>query len=184
MPSPIAHISVSYAIYRLNRGKLPAIKDRKRPALLILCVSLLAAMAPDVDAVIGILFGDLGRFHNNSTHSLVVGAAFAIGLAGAMWIFGQKKFSTWFTIAIMNYSFHVLMDMVTYQSRGVMLFWPLSLNRIEVPFSLFYGVRWSEGVISLSHLWTVASELVFLAGILALIRGMEMLNKRAHPRNP
>lgn len=52
-----------------------------------------------------------------------------------------------------------------------MLFWPLSLERFESPVKIFYGVRWSEGVMSPIHFNTIINEVVFvlLVGIIFLI---------------
>jgi hypothetical protein len=37
---------------------------------------------------------------------------------------------------------------------------------------LFYGVHWSQGLFSLKHLWTLVSELAFVAGIYFLFTRM------------
>ena len=46
--------------------------------------------------------------------------------------------------------------------RGVMLAWPLSSERFAPPFHLFYGLRWSHGLISELHWITLLSELFFV----------------------
>ena len=46
--------------------------------------------------------------------------------------------------------------------RGVMVFWPLSLERFASPVPLFYGLHWSDGYLSERHLITLVTELGFL----------------------
>jgi peptidoglycan/LPS O-acetylase OafA/YrhL len=49
-----------------------------------------------------------------------------------------------------------------------MLFWPLSAARFESPVKLFYGLHWSDGLVSVKHIWTLLNELAFaLIAVLA-----------------
>jgi hypothetical protein len=45
----------------------------------------------------------------------------------------------------------------------VMALWPLSEKRFLLPVPLFYGLHWSDGWLSLRHVWTVLTELAFTA---------------------
>lgn len=169
VPSPIAHATAGYVLYRLSRPGSPA-QGRKvfgrLPVLLLAAIGV--SLLPDLDSALGIAFGDFGRYHNNGTHSLLVGlllAALAGGFAGrrqpgAAW--------RWALFAFSGYASHVLLDFFTVGGRGVMAFWPLTEARFESPVKLFYGVRWSEGLFSVDHLWTIANELTFLAIVLIL----------------
>ncbi len=172
MPSPIVHTTLGYIIYRLFRYRVPNQFNKQRgllPLLLIITVGI--SLLPDIDSVVGILAGDLGRYHNNFTHSLFVGIGVAIIFAVSVWLVMKKDFWVWFVICFLGYSLHIVMDFFTFGGRGVMLFWPLSLERFESPVTIFHGVRWSEGVLSLVHLNTLANEIVFvlLVGLLLLI---------------
>ena len=117
------------------------------------------------------LAGNFGRYHNNLTHSLVVGLGAA--LVFGLWLKwkGYDKLFVWFLAILISYETHVLMDSATI-SRGVMAFWPFTSARFLAPITLFYGLHWSEGWISHRHLWTLLSELAFAAilgmGIYAL----------------
>lgn len=124
-------------------------------------------MLPDVDAVAGVLFGNMKRFHNNITHSLVTGlAASALMLAGARVL--RFPFAwRWFWIALLGYESHVVMDLFT-QGRGVMLFWPFTAERFQSAVLLFYGLQWAASPTSPTHLWTLVNELGFV-GLLALM---------------
>jgi inner membrane protein len=160
MPSPIAHLAAGYVIYRLTSNYEPPSSLQLLegvPTLLLLAggVSLL----PDVDSLAGVLLGDFGRYHNNASHSLLVGAGIALVFATFMkW--RTDSFGFWFLFAFLCYNLHVLMDAATW-SRGVMALWPISAQRFLSPVTLFYGLHWSDGFVSSSHLWTLVTELVF-----------------------
>jgi membrane-bound metal-dependent hydrolase YbcI (DUF457 family) len=83
----------------------------------------------------------------------------------------KSGFWFWFAIFALGYSLHILMDFLTFGERGIMLFWPLSLERFESPVKLFYGVRWSADLLSPVHLNTLVNEFVFvfLVGVILLI---------------
>jgi len=163
MPSPIAHGAVGYLIYRVLEPATP--KEGSRPArslppLLIAAVGL--SLLPDVDAILGVLAGDLSRFHNNWTHSFTFGFAVALVAGGVGWVRQRSGFIGWFFIALLSYELHVIMDFFTV-GRGVMALWPFSLDRYESPVKLFYGLHWSDGWISMRHAWTLVTELGFVA---------------------
>lgn len=160
MPSPIAHLTAGYVAYRLGRGAVsqPG-TEAQRNARELMLVTATFSMLPDVDSIVGLLAGDFGRFHNNVTHSLLVGAAISLGFAGIM-ASRRGRFRFWFLVAAGCYSAHVLMDGATW-GRGVMALWPISERRFLSPLPLFYGLHWSDGLFSVRHLWTVSTELLF-----------------------
>jgi hypothetical protein len=164
LPSPLAHSAIGYLIYRGARNS----GDKRRlgplPWLLLLTVGV--SNLPDLDFVAGILFGDLWAYHNQITHSLVVGTGVSLLAAGLAWLLVRQSFGRWFAIFSLSYYLHIIMDFFTYKTRGIMLFWPLSDARFESPVKLFFGVRWSEGMFSASHLITLATELAFAALLL------------------
>jgi membrane-bound metal-dependent hydrolase YbcI (DUF457 family) len=160
MPSPIAHLTAGYAVYRLGRKHEP--ESRLKPVGPLpgsLVITAVFSLLPDVDSVVGFLMGDFGRFHNNATHSLLAALFLALAFAGLMW-WRRRQFTYWFAIAFISYGLHLLMDMATI-GRGIMLFWPFSEARYLAPVTFFYGLHWSDGWISIRHLWTVLTELVF-----------------------
>jgi membrane-bound metal-dependent hydrolase YbcI (DUF457 family) len=161
MPSPIAHMAMGYAIYYLNRSRQPEIKVSSiGPLPTPLVVAAGFSLLPDVDSAVGLLMGNLGRYHNNITHSFFVGLGVALVFAAFMQWRERKGFSYWFMLALLSYEAHVLMDSATI-SRGVMAFWPLTADRFLLPFRLFYGLHWSRGWISIRHLYTFLTESVF-----------------------
>jgi inner membrane protein len=135
-----------------------------------LLVAVGASLLPDVDSIIGLLFGNLGRFHNNASHSLFVGLAVALAFGAWMRWRNQAGFVFWFLIFLVGYGIHVLMDAATI-SRGVMALWPLSAERYLSPVIIFYGLHWSDGWLSIRHIWTALTELGFAALVWFLLHG-------------
>jgi inner membrane protein len=163
---------VGYVIYRFFKNHVPGKFKRAGASLLLVLIFAIGfSLLPDFDSVAGILAGNFGRYHNNITHSLVAGVlvAFAFAIAAKMII--KSGFWFWFAIFALGYSLHILMDFLTFGERGIMLFWPLSLERFESPVKLFYGVRWSADLLSPVHLNTLVNEFVFvfLVGVILLI---------------
>ena len=83
MPSPIAHVAVGYLIYRgcFRQFTSPEARSTRQP-LGPLLVAFGLSMLPDLDAVVGTVAGDLGRYHNNVTHSFILGLGAALSLGG------------------------------------------------------------------------------------------------------
>jgi inner membrane protein len=170
MPSPLAHSMMGYTIYRAIRPYSPkenGLSSRSISPLLLGTIVL--SMLPDLDAIPGLLFNDFRQFHNNVSHSLIIGLVVALGIGGLVWMRRRSDFKRWFTLALVCYELHILMDFLTVGERGALLFWPLSPDRFRSPVKLFYGVRWSEGLISGHHLWTVVTELGFVICLALLI---------------
>jgi inner membrane protein len=114
-------------------------------------------MLPDIDSVVGIITGDFGKYHNNATHSLVVGLFISLAFSGVASLVSSFKFRDWFFVTFLSYSLHIVLDFFTV-GRGVMAFWPLSYQRFLSPVSLFYGLHWSDGFFSIRHVWTFLTE--------------------------
>jgi len=175
MPSPIIHTTVGYVIYRIFKPATPEEGSRLarslRP-LLLAAVGL--SLLPDVDTLVGILTGDMGRFHNNATHSLVFGLAIALGVGSVAWLRQRSGFLRWFVVGLLSYELHVIMDFATV-GRGVMALWPFSLDRYESPVKLFYGLHWSDGLLSARHAWTLVTELGFVALVAGVVRALPKL---------
>jgi len=173
MPSPLAHSTAGYVIYRTQRDLLTGQNGRRLTLALLITLGL--SLVPDADSFVGFAFGNFGRYHNTVSHSLVVGAGFALvvgllaAVAGLIGGWRHARFAPWFLLALLCYETHVIMDFFTV-SRGVMLFWPFSGQRFLSPVSLFYGLHWSDGWISVKHLWTFLSELGFSVVTVVLVR--------------
>lgn len=182
MPSPIAHLTAGYALYALGRSRL---RQSVAPVPRSLFVALGFSMLPDMDSVLGLLAGDFGRFHNNATHSLLIGLIVALGFG--LWLRQRRNpnAGTWFFLALLGYELHILMDSATL-GRGVMAWWPLSADRYNLPIPLFFGFRWSDGLWSMNHVVTVVTELLF-AGVVALLLhllGVVKIRRGTNRTNP
>ncbi len=116
-------------------------------------------MAPDLDAILGMVFGDLGQFHNHFTHSLLA----VIPVSACVYLFLKitrlNPAVPWTIAMAVCYGTHVALDFFT-DGRGIMAFWPITSERFISPVLLFYGLHWSEGWLSVSHLVTIATEAI------------------------
>jgi membrane-bound metal-dependent hydrolase YbcI (DUF457 family) len=168
MPSPIAHLAASFAIYQICQSppmqQTPVGVDRSfRSLAMIVGLSFL----PDLDAIPGLFLGELDRFHNNLTHSLVTGLFMAIAMGSIVWLKNRSGFIRGFSLVLITYQLHVLMDFFT-RGRGAMLLWPFSEERYEPAIKLFYGLQRSKGWLTIDHVWMLFNELTF-AGMVILI---------------
>lgn len=178
MPSPLAHSAAGYLIYHIARSRQPKLDIVRRPSRKLLIATIGLSLLPDIDFVPGLLIGDVGRFHNQWSHSFVSGLVVALLIAGVFYWRQRAEFWFWFLISLVSYNLHVIMDYFTLSGRGVMLWWPFSTTRYESPLTLFWGVRWSEGLFASEHLITLVTELLF-AGLVMLIIHFTRERKRS-----
>jgi membrane-bound metal-dependent hydrolase YbcI (DUF457 family) len=182
MPSPIAHLSIGYVIYRVFRRRLPADFQRLSRVSLVLIIIMFLSILPDFDFFAGLLYGDIGKYHNNLTHSLFIGAVVALLVAGLIYWRYRAHFWLWFAISLVAYNLHPILDLFVGE-RGVMLLWPLTEARFSAPVRLFYGVQWGLGWVSPWHLLTIFSELFFFLIVFSIVYLLEK-NIPAPPRKP
>ena len=176
MPSPIAHLGAGYAIYRYYKRKLPENRGSlwkfPLPMFFVMGLSLL----PDLDIIAAMIFGDMQKYHNHASHSLLSGIPVAFLIAGIFHRTLGSNFWRWFLMSLVSYDLHVIMDALTAE-RGVMLFWPLAQDRFASTVKVFYGLQWGLGWFSLWHLWTIFTESVF---VLVLMIFVNYVDKRNH----
>jgi membrane-bound metal-dependent hydrolase YbcI (DUF457 family) len=177
MPSPIAHTAVGLTLAILGRGKLPE-PHTIGPLPAATAVFITCSLLPDVDSAVGLAAGDFGRYHNNLTHSFFMATAVSFVVSSLIgWRYRVAR-RPWFVAAFLAYALHILMD-ATNVGRGVMAFWPLTLERVRLPVLLFYGFHWSDGLLSKRHLWTLVTELLFAAVALGLAWQVKQARQRA-----
>ena len=160
MPSPVMHTMVGFFIYRyfLRDRSVPTnLIPSGRPLVFLIAV-IFFSLLPDMDAMSGIWLGNFGKYHNNWTHSFFFGLLVSLTIGALAWWKNNRNFLTWFIIALLCYEMHVIMDFVTV-GRGVKLFWPLSPERYSSPIKLFYGLHWSDGLLSARLLLTLITEI-------------------------
>ncbi|MBL7077173.1 MAG: metal-dependent hydrolase [Kiritimatiellae bacterium] len=164
MASPLTHIAVGYSLFRLARPRFPELTGAWKTVVLF-CGALGVAVFVDADAVLGVLHHDLANYHNQQSHSLCAAAVVGIGVGLLGRALTGSGLGRWLTLGLAGTLSHVLIDFLTI-GRGVQLFWPVTDARFASPLPLFYGLRWSEGVWSTSHLVTLANEIPIVAALL------------------
>jgi len=127
MASAFSHIAVPSVLYA-------SFKSNTVNSRLFLLASL-CSVFPDIDVVaieFGVPYGSQWG-HRGFTHSLV----FALCLASLLTIFHRQLLSKpWpvFWLCLVSCASHALSDAMTNGGLGVALFWPLSPERIFLPF--------------------------------------------------
>ena len=176
MPSPIAHLGAGYAIYQLYRYRLPPAQRRvwKLPLQPAMVAGL--SMLPDLDIIAAAVFRDTEKYHNNFSHSLLLGVPAAFLLAGIFYTVYRSGLWLWFGVSFVSYESHILMDALTAE-RGVMMLWPLTQARFVSPIRIFYGLQWGLGWFSPWHLWTVLTESLF---VMIVVVAAHYLVNRGH----
>ena len=137
MPSPLLHSAAGAALAQAGFSR-----TRQRVALLVLVV---AANAPDLDLIPGLLTGDAARYHHGIAHSLgaAVLAGGAAAAAAAWWrLPGPIRWGLLVTGAVAS---HLVFDMLS-TGKGVHnampVFWPLSDQGFVLPPSLFPDIEY------------------------------------------
>jgi inner membrane protein len=163
MPSPIAHTAVALSLAEIGKGCL---RPRASRPLFVLSLVFLS-LAPDVDAIALVLGEDLGRWHNQFTHSLLFALGMTVAGLGVLRVVGVVGWRSALALSAAAVVSHFLMDWAS-AGRGLMLLWPFSEVRYRSPLLLFEGLHWSEGWFSPRHVLTLANELAF-TGVLVLL---------------
>jgi membrane-bound metal-dependent hydrolase YbcI (DUF457 family) len=177
-PSPIAHSAMGYLLGRvLGKNKPQTASKQEFIKPVVILAALFFSLLPDIDAIPGILLNDFGRYHNQWTHSLVVGLMVGLLVGFIAYWRMMASFYFWFLLASLSYTFHIIMDFFTMGERGLMLFWPFTSERFLSPIPLFWGVRWSEGLWSPLHLITIATELLFVALVVLVSSFIDRKNR-------
>jgi hypothetical protein len=170
MPSPITHATAGYVVHRLYRKGGYSLQERPRLPLALLAV--VASLLPDADFIPGLLSGQIRAFHNQITHSICAGLITGL-VSGSAASLLSHTFMDGFWPACLAFQTHLALDLLNQRSRGLMLLWPFSSHRFNSRVKLFYGVKWNRGTRSISHGWTLLSEIAFLSvALLALERVM------------
>lgn len=142
---------------------------------------LFASVAPDFDIPINLIrSGDAFGAHGSYSHSLLLAPIFGVAfLCAIKLIWREANARKVFLIGAGLYALHVLMDLMTHDSRGVSLFWPIMPERIACPAWLFVGVEHSDWKRIDLHLLTIVTESVFAAFVFFVARYIAGL-RRGH----
>lgn len=178
MPSPLAHLSAAALVTTWSATRSQLVHSNRGWAKLF-AVSAVLTMLPDLPTILGLFTGDLSTFHNRGEHSLFMGLMVSAVFAPIAGRLTRLSWKTWFSLSILCYGLHVLMDYLTV-GRGVMLLWPLTDQRFGSPLKLFYGLHWSEGFWSWRHGWTLLSEAVAVVLILTVMWFVKRRREQPH----
>ena len=165
MPSPYAHM-IAGSMLTMPRLVTSPLSWRQKEDIATL---FLFSILPDLDAIPGLLTGNLPAYHNQITHTIAFGLGSCLAASALRRILpNAPSFRNTFALTSAAYGLHLLMDWFT-PGRGLMLFWPLSHQRFASPFPLFYGLRHSDGLLSSRHIITFASESLTMLPLAALL---------------
>ncbi len=148
--------------------------DQTQPGWLM-GLYVLAANAPDLDVLPGLVVGNLSRFHHGPSHS--IGFALAVGALASLF-FARKIYA--FAVTFSLYFSHVLLDYLVWDpppSRGVPLFWPFSTEYYMTPFTCFpsfhYMAKPTEfilaGLFTMHNFLTATTEILLLSPLLIIV---------------
>jgi len=168
MPSPIAHSITGYALSRLPFTK----SNLLRSTPLLTAYAVFVACSPDLDFIPEKITGL--TLHRGPSHSLL--AAFLVsGLLAWMLNYYyraihktsrkasfQLPYKAIFTFTLWLYLSHLVLDLLTQGSSGLPLLWPITIQRFQLPFTLFPPVHHSRGLFDPSHFVFLISELFYV----------------------
>ena len=154
-----------------------------------------AANAPDLDFFPGLFTGDVNRFHQSASHSLV--AALVFGAAAALVALpSSRSFARIGLAGVGLYSSHLLLDLFCEDKGapfGIPLLWPFSSQHFTAPWSVFEGVKhgvpgedlsaFMGHVLSWANVGVVALEMVILSPLLLLTWYVTRRPMRGCPKN-
>lgn len=173
MPSPVGHTLAGLCGFILGRQH---VAPHQRLQLLLASVAI--ANLPDIDILPGLLLaGDPRVFHRQGMHSLIVAALIGglVALLVRRWKLPRIRWGIW---AVGLYASHILLDMLTSDSRppfGVQAFWPFSQAYFISPVSLFGGFDYFDPelsviktILSVHNFVTVLTEMVVIIPLAGL----------------
>ena len=105
--------------------------------------AIVAANAADFDFLPGLLIGDINRYHQLASHSILVALLFGGLVTLAAWRHTSNPVK-WGVLSSIIYATHLVVDCFTNDIRaphGIPLFWPFSQEHFIMPVTLFGGVK-------------------------------------------
>ncbi len=128
---PFKVASVGHAIVGLAIGRAYGGETGRERGLAMAGFMGLAVL-PDLD-VLGVALGtsDYGPFgHRGFSHTLPFAVLGALAIALVAWQYNQRRAAAAGLLAFVALASHGVLDMLTFNTRGVLLLWPLSADRI------------------------------------------------------
>ena len=175
MPSPAGHSIIGYILYQAIE------KPGKPRSWWLLGLYLLAANAPDLDFIPGLVIGDPNRYHRDMTHSFSFGILVGVGLGALMSLLKRNFFLKSSIRMFAVCGSHLVLDFLwrdgTYPFR-VMLFWPVVKGYFSAPLDFLPGISRTSystmgfmvSLFSLHNLWAAFVEcLILLPAMMILL---------------
>ena len=136
MASPVGHTLLGLALGS-GRGSSP----RLSAAWLLLAA--VAANAPDLDYLAGLLAGDLGRFHRGISHSAFAALLFGIAVGLAVRVANRGAFGRTAVWAGLLYLSHIVIDLLGFDHGGLSgmpILWPITDETVYWPWPFLPGL--------------------------------------------
>lgn len=137
MATPIGHSLIGLALGRMSRP-VSSLKDWQW------CLfSVIAANGPDFDFIASFMTGDINRFHQGPSHSLLAAIIFGAIMAFIFRPYGKSPCLIGMVSSGL-YSSHLLLDFFCDDKRppfGIPLFWPLWKEHFMASWPIFRGVK-------------------------------------------
>lgn len=169
MPSPIAHSTTAYLIFKLtslnSRSTLLG-RHRWQDLAYIILIGNVA----DLDFIPQLLLE--GKFHRGPSHSLSLAFLISLSVAIICYAFNKPQVKQLFLITLGIYTSHLFLDYWTAGGAGMKLFWPFTNSYFMSSVSFFPSVRHSEGLLYSGHIIFIVFETIysfFLMTILNII---------------
>lgn len=158
MPSPIAHSTTAYFIFKLtslnSRSSLLG-KNRLHDLAYIIFIGNVA----DFDFIPQLLLD--GKFHRGPSHSLSLAFMVSLGFTIICYIFNKPQVKQVFLITLGIYISHLFLDYWTAGGSGMKLCWPFTDNYFISSVSFFPSVRHSEGLFYSGHIIFIIFESIY-----------------------
>ncbi|MBI3770090.1 MAG: metal-dependent hydrolase [Deltaproteobacteria bacterium] len=182
MAFPIAHATAGYLVYRLDPRRARGTWPR---ALAFMAI----ANVPDVDFLVGFLFGRPGAFHRGISHTVL--AALVFGALAGTFTWWRRKDRWWpaTLLCAAAYGSHLLVDAFTSDLRdaaGAQFFWPLSDAYYISPVTIFNGMfldgdsrsSFISSIVAWPTVWLLAYEVLVAGVVVVLLRVLDVVQAR------
>jgi membrane-bound metal-dependent hydrolase YbcI (DUF457 family) len=169
MPTPVAHSFVGIIIYIITSNTNKGITWKRlwqHKFAILFCI--IFANLPDIDFIIlsseGIQFG--WDNHHGPTHSIgfVLLVMMITGIVTGIIRKDWKRWSIMSGICVLS---HVLLDLIITR-EGLILFYPLSDIRVNIPVVFTFGYSYDMGFIGFA-IMSVVQEIVIIGIVLLII---------------
>lgn len=177
MASPIGHTLMGSTI------GLSLKADRK-----LFLFAVFAASVPDIDFLLGFLFGDIKILHHEMIHSLGFAVIFSVLVVVVCYITKADRPLLWGGVGLMGYSSHLFLDYLVKDPAppyGAQFLWPFSKDYYMASFAFFPGFHYLNpdgtilsAVFSLQNVKVFGFELLVFLPIIFFFIFKGMLGKR------